>query len=1002
MFLRELISRSDVSESLLVASPSLKEGLEQWLREPLSERGRKVERALVSYVQRMSSRCTPFGLFASVSLGRVGRHLRTEVASGRELRRRTRLDHGYLQAVCDDLSALPEVRARLKYTANETLHQVGGRLHFVTARQDAGQRYFELSAVDAIDALTAHILPAAREGQRPEALVNALVKAMPELTAGDAAQFIDELIDAQVLLGSLSVPLTGREGLEVVLEQLRALELERIDTQARALETARQQLAQLDGLVGHSSAPYDALVKTLEPLGVPFERGQLVQVDVARQGDHAELPDSLVRQLLRVATLVASATPAQADPLDGFRTAFATRYEGAEVPLLEALDDEAGVGFTSEHAGHEAPLLKGVEFAPLTPQPEVRDPAWDTWVSGLLMQAQVSGNHEIVLTEAALAQKARRSNPLPESAVLCLSLFARKPGSTDPIAFWSGLAGPSSEALFGRFAALDERFERVIRAGLAAEEALRPEATFAELVHSPQGRSGNVIARPTVRACEIQILSRGGLPRSQTIQLDDLLLSIRDGRLTLRSRSTGREVVPRVTNAHNAASLGLPLYQFLATLQNEALPRVGQWSWGSHRHAPSLPRVRVGPIVIMAARWFLTHALLERLSDVNAVRALAQRLRWPRFLVARERDHTLTIDLQNDLSVETFLGSYQHRAQVLIEEDLSRLYGSPFVNEQGHFANELLVPVVALKRRTPALELAPVSVTQARQVFTPGSEWLYLRLHVAPAMADQILMHAVSQVLAWAKGTGELKRWFFLRYDEQGHHLRLRFCGSPKWLRGPLSEQLEAALARWVESRIVSRVVSDTYRREVERYGGDEAMLVAEAWFEASSDEALAVIGRLSSDEQLENRSWATFIGVHRTLRLLLGSDDEQRAALEGWRRSLFEENGGTAALESSLSTVGRVHRAWVDQLVSGVVPERLGEVASVLTSQRSILEPLAESMKQLYGQRRLTTSLQNICGALTHMHVNRMLRAQQRQQELVMYDLLLRQLRSAQGRQRT
>jgi thiopeptide-type bacteriocin biosynthesis protein len=996
-FLRALIARPEVAEALYVASPGLVEGIEKWHKDPLSERGRKVERALISYIERMSTRCTPFGLFASVSVGRVGKATRTQVAALNEVRRRTRLDNGYLQALCEQLTAKPEVRRGLKYVANETLHVVGERLHFVTARQDAGRRVYDLSAVDALEALTAHVLPAAREGLTPSELVAALLKAMPELSAEEAVGFVDQLIDAQILLGSLAVPLTGREGIDAVVDQLHSLE--GAQAHVKALEAARAAMTTLDATLSNTSAPYEALGALLTPLEVPFEKGQLVQVDLARLGDGTELPESLIRQVFRLASVLASASPQTDDPLAAFRAAFSNRYEGAEVSLLEALDDEAGVGFTSENSGHAAPLLKDILFEGGTKATLESDSAWDTWVGGLILKASLGGENEIVLDEADLEHRAVRSNPFAESCYLSLTLFDRKPGSTTPVAALTGVGGPSSESLFGRFAWLDERLERAVRDGLAAEERLRPEARFAELVHSPEGRSGNVIARPAVRALEIPILSRGGLPVSQTLRLDDLFLSINSGRLVLRSASFNCEVVPRLTNAHNYMFLGLPLYRFLAILQSEGLPRVGLWSWGAHRNAPALPRVRLGTVVVVPAKWSLNQDLLKPLATATAVREMAKRLRWPRFMVAREHDNTLAIDLENDLSVETFIDSYTHRPSATLEEDLDRVYGSPFSNDQGRYANELMVSLVANERRTPAMR--PQPPVKVARLFTPGHDWLYARVHVTPAMAERVLLQTMPELLEWARSTGELKRWFFIRYDDQGHHLRFRFQGAPTWLREQVLPRLETALRPWVDSKIVSRIHVDTYRREVERYGGDEGMLLAESWFEAASDEALALVTAYPRDVDLEARSWATLWGVNRIVSLLLDTDDSKIKALGSWRESLVQENNGGTALETSLSKTARTHRALVAQLVSGAVPESLSAVTQLLHSQAAVLSPLAAQYKALDAQGRLTASLGEISGALMHMHVNRLLRSQQRRQEMVIYDVLLRHLKSQQGRTR-
>ena len=59
--LHEILSRPKVREALFVASPHLDEVFDVWLREPETERGQGIERALVRYFLRMAGRSTPFG-----------------------------------------------------------------------------------------------------------------------------------------------------------------------------------------------------------------------------------------------------------------------------------------------------------------------------------------------------------------------------------------------------------------------------------------------------------------------------------------------------------------------------------------------------------------------------------------------------------------------------------------------------------------------------------------------------------------------------------------------------------------------------------------------------------------------------------------------------------------------------------------------------------------------------------------------------------------------------
>src|SRR6266568_12360 len=69
--LRTAFTRPEIREALFIASPDLEERIDLWLRQPESEPGQKIERALVRYFVRMAGRATPFGLFAGCSVGTV-------------------------------------------------------------------------------------------------------------------------------------------------------------------------------------------------------------------------------------------------------------------------------------------------------------------------------------------------------------------------------------------------------------------------------------------------------------------------------------------------------------------------------------------------------------------------------------------------------------------------------------------------------------------------------------------------------------------------------------------------------------------------------------------------------------------------------------------------------------------------------------------------------------------------------------------------------------------
>ena len=72
-------------------------------------------------------------------------------------------------------------------------------------------------------------------------------------------------------------------------------------------------------------------------------------------------------------------------------------------------------------------------------------------------------------------------------------------------------------------------------------------------LYLPEGRTGKLIARPVLRDHELAYLGRSGAPAEAVLDPSDLMVSVRGERIVLRSRRLGREVIPRLTSAHNFA-----------------------------------------------------------------------------------------------------------------------------------------------------------------------------------------------------------------------------------------------------------------------------------------------------------------------------------------------------------------------------------------------------------------------------------------------------------------
>ncbi len=1012
--LRELAMDPIVREAIFIASPSLDEALSLWLGDVSSTRAQGVAEVLLRYVGRMTARATPFGLFSGYTLGSFARETRIELAPRERYRRSTRLDMHYLSALCDALERDPAVRATRVFRPSTGLYPVAGQLRYAEARTDprTRERSYHLVSVERSAALDT-LLARAKHGARPSELVEALVASDATLDREEAEAFVEVVIDSQILVSDLAPTITGDESVEGVLCALDASEVTR-ETAAR-LRSVRESVATLDAGLGEVPSRYGEVADELRALPAEVELARLFQVDLCKPAVACELGRAAQRELDNTVRLLAHlATPGEYDRLRKFREAFVERYEGRTVPLAEALDEESGVGFAGENEGgfDPAPLLDGLDFQGGVAAPKVTYGARAAHLARGLARAQSSRSLVWELDDDDLDVLSLKESPeLPVSFALLASIVARSGEAVERGEFHlvvQGMAGPSGANLLGRFCHADPALQAQVEAYLREEEKRVPSegAIFAEVVHLPEGRLGNILCRPRLRAYEIPYLGRASADDDHLLPITDLRVTVRGKRVILSSERLGCEVVPRLTSAHNHPSAELALYRFLCALQFEGQTHAFGWTWGPHTNASFLPRVARGRVVLSLARWNLDVRDLHPLAGLRgvtlyrAVQTLREALGLPRFVGLVDRDHVLPLDLDSVMHVESLAQAARTMTKVSLVETLSE-GGLVAHGPEGSFVHELVVPYVRGVSRSPPARFATPSAVTVKRTFAPGSEWLYAKLYTGTAGADKVLTEVIAPWIGGLRAEGALDRWFFLRYADPRWHVRVRVRADSERVRSVVLPRLHEAVAPWLDDGRVVKMALDTYEREVERYGGDAGIELAEKVFQADSDAALAILGGLDADGGSDARWRLVLRGMHLLLTDLGLDLDARHRAVSALRDSFAAEHATGASFDKQLGAKFRAERASLEaSLTVGTgVDHPLDAGFAMLDARSAALAETVTELRERAKTGRLSVTRIELAQSFVHLHANRVLRAEHRAHELVLFDFLARIYQSERAR---
>jgi hypothetical protein len=219
---------------------------------------------------------------------------------------------------------------------------------------------------------------------------------------------------------------------------------------------------------------------------------------------------------------------------------------------------------------------------------------------------------------------------------------------------------------------------------------------------------GNILLRPVLRDHEIPYLGKPAVPPEFRLKLTDFLVSVEHNRIVLRSRTLNKEIIPRLTSAHNYSLRALPIYHFLCDLQTQNMRGGAGFRWGSLADEYDfLPRVVYKNIILAPATWNIQkkdmgHLLRLNDQDDKLIAAAAEwreANRIPAYVDLADGDNKLLINLENLLCLKTLFSVIKSRPGFQLTEFLFDPASALVKGSEGVFTNEFIVSFYRSKQR---------------------------------------------------------------------------------------------------------------------------------------------------------------------------------------------------------------------------------------------------------------------------------------------------------------
>lgn len=611
----------------------------------------------------------------------------------------TRLDMNYLCALALDITKHKEVKDKLKYYPNSSNYAIGDQLRYVEYKYINSRRVHHIVAVDNSEYLHL-VLNKAKAGAFVKDLAEQLVD--DEISFEEAGEFISELIDSQLLVSQMDTAITGDELLDQIIHVLTGLnQNKRISTIILNLNHIKSDLENIKiSSIGRPISVFEKIANDLKQLETKYELKFLFQSDMVKPAKKCSLNNGIVDDILRAFEVLNKLSPKnQETNLSKFREAYYERYEEEEIPLLQALDTETGIGYLQNIAGDITPLVD--DLALPAGQNQTYDLKWNNIYS--LLQRKyldaIATNHKVVeLTDKDLDGFETNWDDLPETISAMIQLI-KDTEKEKPEIYIKSVGGPTAANLTGRFCHADKDAHQMVHEIIKRDEEQNEDAIFAEIAHLPESRTGNILLRPTLRKYEIPYLAKASVGEEYQLKLEDLYISIRGNQILLRSKRLNKLIIPRLTSAHNFSFNALPVYQFLCDLQIQNLRGGLGFNWGplaqQHRF---LPRVIYKNIILSRASWNFQKKDIEPITKLNeeakqfdAFQLFAEQQQLPDEVLLADSDNELYLNLKNKMCVKILIDQVKNRSSFTLKEFLFSDENLIIVGLEGGFTNEFVV-----------------------------------------------------------------------------------------------------------------------------------------------------------------------------------------------------------------------------------------------------------------------------------------------------------------------
>jgi len=269
--------------------------------------------------------------------------------------------------------------------------------------------------------------------------------------------------------------------------------------------------------------------------------------------------------------------------------------------------------------------------------------------------------------------------------------------------------------------------------------------------------------------------------------------------------------------------------------------------------------------------------------------------------------------------------------------------------------------------------------------FCLGSEWLYYKIYSGVQTTDIILLEKLDPIISELKKRKIIQKWFFIRYNDTDAHFRIRFLIENQRNLSTVINLLYPVVNDLLQKNLAWKVQTDTYQRELERYG-EKTIESSEFLFWKDSEMIIKYLSIKKTFHEKEMPLLFSFCSIDSFLDSFGLSISDKLNLMNSLQLSFKEEFVADKILKKELDKKYRKLSKEIEYFLKGEIKKDFSYFFEIIEEKR---DQIAEKILEV--QNVIQISIYDFLSSHIHMMINRQYTSKQRMYELIIYDHLYR-----------